>query len=183
MRTHWQNRPEPRENRTFIARSCRNQTWLFVKRVKPGHLAPKAYKSNGPRNREIHMSQQRSGRCACGNVTYKLSDEPKFSFHCQCRDCQRATGGGHASAFVMSKDHIEIEGEIKYFERPATSGNSVRQGFCPTCGSPTLNHNSGFPDSVFIHAATLDNPELFKPQKVVYREHSLSWDFVDPELP
>ncbi|MEX0345961.1 MAG: GFA family protein [Rhizobiaceae bacterium] len=127
------------------------------------------------------MSGNKTGRCACGAIGYEFSGEPGFSFHCQCRDCQRATGGGHASAFMVALDQLELRGEIKYFERPAQSGNTIRQGFCANCGSPVLNRNSGFPDSVFIHAATLDDPASFKPQKVVYREFSQPWDFVDPE--
>ena len=38
------------------------------------------------------------GRCACGEVRYRLNDKP-FAVHCcHCRDCQRETG----SAFVIN---------------------------------------------------------------------------------
>ena len=38
-----------------------------------------------------------SGKCACGAVTYQLSDSPLFPQACHCLDCQRTTG----SAFVI----------------------------------------------------------------------------------
>ena len=34
-----------------------------------------------------------------------------------------------------------------------------------------------------INAALLDDPELFKPQSVVYAKRALSWDYIDPSLP
>ena len=123
-----------------------------------------------------------TGGCACGAVRYAASEAPGFSFHCQCRDCQRATGGGHASAMVFSADAVDVAGEICFYDRQSERGNSVSQGFCPTCGSPLMNRNSGFPGSLYIHAASLDDPSLFQPTTVVCGASAQPWDHVDPEL-
>jgi len=59
----------------------------------------------------------------------------------------------------------------------------VSSGFCPTCGSPILKKSSGYPELLFINAATLDDPSLFKPQKVVWIiSGKQPWDYVDPSL-
>jgi hypothetical protein len=39
------------------------------------------------------------------------------------------------------------------------------------------------PDMVFPRASSLDDPEIAKPQMVVYASRAPSWDHVDPELP
>ena len=52
----------------------------------------------------------------------------------------------------------------------------MSRGFCPHCGSPIMNINSGYPDSRYFHAATLDDPSTFKPTTVVFRELAQPWD-------
>ena len=39
------------------------------------------------------------------------------------------------------------------------------------------------PDMVFPRASSLDDPEIAKPQMVVYTARAPSWDKVDPSLP
>lgn len=124
-----------------------------------------------------------TGGCACGAVRYRITAEPGFSFHCQCRQCQRATGTGHASLFVMPKDSVSVEGDVKFYAQTADDGATVSRGFCPRCGSPVLGKTSGSPDVLLIAAASLDAPALFKPQKVVFSASGQPWDYVDPALP
>ncbi|MBI5461319.1 MAG: GFA family protein [Gammaproteobacteria bacterium] len=123
------------------------------------------------------------GGCACGAVRYSVSAEPGFSFHCQCRQCQRASGTGHASLLVVPKDAMSIEGEVKYFAQTADDGATISRGFCPNCGSPVLGKSTGFPEVLLITAASLDDPTQFKPQKVVFSASRQPWDYVDPTLP
>ncbi len=123
-----------------------------------------------------------AGGCACGAVRYASTAKPSFSLICQCRQCQRATGGGHATAFVLPADAVIVTGEVRFFDQQADSGNTVSRGFCPTCGSPMMNRNSGYPQSLYVHAATLDDPTAFRPETVVFRSAAQPWDHVDPRL-
>ncbi len=117
-----------------------------------------------------------SGRCACGAVHYVVEGVPKLSLHCQCRKCQRATGGGHASIFVVEQRQLALTGDLTYFAQAADSGQATRNGFCPICGSPILGLAERFPTSRYIHAATLDDPNRFAPTLVVHCESAQPWD-------
>lgn len=128
------------------------------------------------------MSQHKGG-CACGAIRYEFSVDPQFSFHCQCRQCQRASGTGHSSQFVVPAETVRINGDVTFFEQTADDGNTISRGFCPVCGSPVTGKSSGYPDILFITAASLDDPALFKPQKVVFSSSRQPWDYVDPDLP
>lgn len=127
------------------------------------------------------MSQYEGG-CACGAIRYEVRAEPQFSFHCQCRQCQRITGTGHASQFMVPEDAVTIHGELAFYELRADSGNTVSSGFCPNCGSPILKKSSGYPEALFLHAASLDDPGRFKPQEVVWSASRQPWDYMDPAL-
>lgn len=129
------------------------------------------------------MPKKFTGGCACGAIHYECTGEPIAAGHCQCRACQRDSGTGHASHIMLPKAATSITGELRFYDAPADSGNMVSRGFCPTCGSPVLSHNSGMPDMVAVRAASLDDPSLFEPQLVVFTETAQPWDTLDQVLP
>ena len=84
---------------------------------------------------------------------------------------------------MIPEDALSVSGEVKFYDHPADSGNVVSRGFCPTCGSAIYSTNSGMPGIAFPRASSLDDPEIAKPQLVVYASRAASWDYVDPALP
>jgi len=103
--------------------------------------------------------------------------------HCHCTDCRKSSGTGHCTNIAIPEADFSVSGEVKFYDHPADSGNIVSRGFCPTCGSPIYSINSGIPGMVFPRASSLDEPEIVKPQVVVYTSRAVSWDAVDPNLP
>jgi hypothetical protein len=128
------------------------------------------------------MNQSIAGGCACDAIRYSSSGAVEFAFHCHCRKCQRATGGGHSSAFALDETVVEFTGAIKFFEQTADTGYKTYAGFCPTCGSPILSKTTRFPDRIYVHAATLDDPTKFEPKFIVFKEAAQPWDPVDARL-
>jgi hypothetical protein len=124
-----------------------------------------------------------TGGCACGVVRYEVGEEPLVGLHCQCRDCQHHSGTGHISALVFPADAVSITGEPRYYESLADSGNRVARGFCPVCGCPLFARNAANPGFLAVTAASLDQPERFKPNLVVFTSSGQLWDHLDPALP
>ena len=124
-----------------------------------------------------------SGGCLCGAVRYESSADAVIAGHCHCEHCRKTSGTGHGSHLGIPKDAFTVTGEVRFYDAPTDSGNMVSRGFCPTCGSAIYSTNSGMPDLVFPRASSLDDPEVFKPQVVVYTKRAASWDHMDPSLP
>ena len=124
-----------------------------------------------------------AGGCACGAVRYTSATVPDFALHCQCRKCQRITGTGHASLFRLAVADVRIVGPIRYYDQPADSGATTSNGFCPACGSPIVGKTDRFPAVLYFHAATLDDPTLFRPEAVVFSSAAQAWDHIDPDIP
>jgi len=124
-----------------------------------------------------------TGGCACGAIRYEIAAEPLMAVQCQCRDCQRHTGGGHASMIGFPKAAMKLTGTPKFHEVTADSGNTVGRGFCAHCGSFITGRSSGFPDMVTITAGSLDDPGCFQAQFAVYASRGHAWDRLDPALP
>jgi len=129
------------------------------------------------------MSTVFSGGCLCGAVRYKSSNDPIAGGHCHCLDCRKSSGTGHCSHVVSQEKDITVSGTVTVYDKPADSGNIVSRAFCPTCGGAVYSRNSGMPGMIFPRASSLDDPEVFQPQMIVYNGRAPSWDRMDPELP
>jgi hypothetical protein len=130
------------------------------------------------------MSKPYIGGCTCGAIRYEISDEPMFMNHCQCRDCQHASGTGHGSYLTFpSRKNVKLQGEAKRWDMVADSGNVKTHGFCPDCGAPVYLTFAAMPDLFTVHAASLDDPSRYQPQVVTYGVRGHVWDRVDTALP
>lgn len=124
-----------------------------------------------------------TGGCACGAIRYEAAAEPLVAGHCQCRDCQRMTGTGHASFVAFPEAAVRVTGTPRFHDVIADSGNISSRGFCAACGSFVLARGGGIPGVLTVTAGSLDEPGRFAPQIVVYTSSSHAWDAIDPALP
>ncbi|MEM7502600.1 MAG: GFA family protein [Pseudomonadota bacterium] len=122
------------------------------------------------------------GCCLCGNVRYEVQ-AALGGGHCYCVDCRKSSGTSHCSHMIARDADVEVTGVLSFFETAADSGNRVRRGFCPTCGSAVYSTNSGAPGLLFVRASSLDDPNDFSPQMAVYTSRAPQWASNDDTLP
>ena len=129
------------------------------------------------------MTQPFTGGCACGAVRFEVRGQPADMNHCQCRQCQRASGTGHGSHLTFLAAEVALTGESRQWIATGELGTRKSRAFCPTCGTPAY---MTFPDmpAVFVaYAGTLDEPERFAPQFVMWASAAQAWDPADPKIP
>lgn len=130
------------------------------------------------------MTAPYTGGCACGAIRYSIAADPVFMNHCQCRDCQRVSGTGHGSYLTFAPRRlVSLSGEATRRDLVCDSGNVKSHAFCPTCGSPVFLTFVAMPDLFTVHAASLDEPDRFRPEAVTYAVRGQPWDRLDPALP
>ncbi len=129
------------------------------------------------------MSSPFSGGCACGAVRYECTADPVFSWNCHCRDCQRASGSAFCPVSYVPKTALSSTGAVAYYEVQAESGNAVRRGFCPQCGSPVFILAELVPDLIGVWAASRDEPSQFQPAVNVWTARGQPWDELHSVLP
>lgn len=72
------------------------------------------------------------------------------------------------------------KGERKIYQ----SSPGVRRSFCGDCGTPlTWEGIWGDRGVVEVHVSTLDDPEMFLPDRHVFHSERLSWLEIADELP
>ena len=123
-----------------------------------------------------------NGGCLCGAVRYAAS-EHSGGGHCYCVDCRRSSGTSHCSHMMVPEQSFAVTGEVRFFDKPADSGNVVGRGFCPACGSAVYSTNSGMPGMVFVRASSLDDPGAFEPAMIVYASRAPGWAALSGDLP
>lgn len=129
------------------------------------------------------MTKNYAGGCACGAIRYETHSAPIFENHCQCRECQKRSGTGHASYLTFPRRaDVAITGDATTWRVAGDSGNMKAHAFCPTCGAPVFLTFDAMPDLIAIHAASLDDPGQFAPKAVTYTVRGHGWDTLEPSL-
>lgn len=116
------------------------------------------------------------GGCACGEVRYRLLEEPLELHVCHCTDCQRLTG----SAFVLSMpihrralERLQGEPSSISFENP--EGIRKRDWRCPSCGSRLWGEPPRFPDLFNLRPSTLDDTSWLWPTAHIWTASAQPW--------
>jgi hypothetical protein len=129
------------------------------------------------------MSVPYTGGCACGGIRYEISAEPMMSVDCQCRDCQHMSGTGHGSYLIFpERGDVQLNGKSAHWDVAGDTGNVKTRAFCLTCGSPVYMTFAAAPQFFTVHAASLDDPDRYAPQMVLYTSRGHAWDWIDPAL-
>jgi hypothetical protein len=125
------------------------------------------------------------GRCACGEVHYRLAGHP-FAVHCcHCRDCQRETGSAFVINGLIETLHVEVtEGKPEIIDTPSASGKGQKIVRCPDCHVALWSHYSGAGDAIrFVRVGTLDDPDRLPPDIHIFTASKQPWVVLPPDTP
>ena len=129
------------------------------------------------------MGRKLFGGCLCGAIRYVVNEQPIGSGQCYCRDCQYATGGGPATAFVVPESALQIlSGLAKVYESETHAGNKAQRLFCAECGTPLFGKKSSSPATVAVMAGSLDDPDAINPQAISWAGSAPRWAHLNPKL-
>ncbi len=103
-----------------------------------------------------------TGRCLCGDISFKVNATPQGASVCHCRQCRKQSGHIWASAYVAIAD-LSISGTVKWYAASATA----KRGFCPNCGS-FLFWKAHAEDTMSFALGALDDPTGITIEKHIF---------------
>ena len=59
---------------------------------------------------------------------------------------------------------------------------AVKRSFCNTCGTPLFYENQGFPENIYIHIGSFDQPEELPPDRHTWVCDRVSWHEIKDDL-
>ena len=116
------------------------------------------------------VSQERTGGCLCGEITFRLTAPPHEVDYCHCHSCRKHTGAPVSVFADCKRSSVEFtKGRRTLYQ----SSPGVHRGFCPSCGS-TLTYEVR--DEIHIHIGALDRPQDFPPHdNPSFPEERIAW--------
>jgi hypothetical protein len=123
----------------------------------------------------------RTGRCLCGAISFKLTAEPLATRVCWCRDCQHLAANGSVNLMVPVQA-LSITGTPAEHTKTSDSGNTVTRMFCPSCGSHLFAKSSARPEFRVVRAGNLDDPASVQPSQNIWAASAPGWACLDPAL-
>ena len=117
------------------------------------------------------------GRCACGEVRYRMTASPMFVHACHCTECQRLTGSAFALNALIEADRVEIlSGDPEPVAVTGTSGKPQTIHRCPHCRVALWSTYPGAGPKVrFVRVGTLEEPGRIAPDIHIYTSTRLPW--------
>jgi hypothetical protein len=116
-------------------------------------------------------------------VRYRADAAPLAVRTCWCRLCQYLGGGGATVNVCFPADAVTITGTLRWHGSTADSGNAMRRGFCPDCGTPVVSNAEQRPHLTFLRAGTLDDPADAAPEATIWASAAPAWAAIDPDIP
>ena len=121
------------------------------------------------------MSKTFDGRCACGEVKYRLTSPPMFVHCCHCYDCQRQTGSAFVVNLLIEADRVEVvSGTPEPVDAPRDDGSAQLIFRCPRCQIAVFSEY-GRPEVRFVRAGTLDEPTDITPDIHIFTRSRVDW--------
>lgn len=124
------------------------------------------------------MSKGAEGGCTCGQVRYRLLDDPIVVHCCHCRWCQRESGTAFALNAVIEAGRVELISETppERIDTPSLSGKGQAILRCPTCRVALWSHYGGAGDKAdYIRVGTLDDPDTCPPDVHIFTQSKQPW--------
>jgi hypothetical protein len=120
------------------------------------------------------------GRCLCGAITFEFEGPETWRAYCHCESCRRNTSSPVTAFLGVPSSAFRFTGAAPTV---FNSSPGVRRLFCGRCGSPMAFESERWPDEIHLYAASLEDPEAYRPQGHVHVAERLSWFDVKDDLP
>jgi hypothetical protein len=121
-----------------------------------------------------------NGGCLCGAVRYRAQGAPLARTLCHCASCRRTAGAPTVAWTIFPADGFAfVAGKPKSFR----SSPHIERSFCGDCGTPLLYRSDRRPDVVDVPTATLDEADLFPPEREIWTGEKLVWEVVNDSIP
>ncbi|MBR0822280.1 GFA family protein [Bradyrhizobium liaoningense] len=116
-----------------------------------------------------------NARCSCGGLALSLPGPSGLVVACHCIDCQRRTGAPFGVGAFYPAEAVTISGTPKEFVRAAASGGTVRNYFCPDCGSTIYWKAENLPAMIGVAVGAIAVANDPAPVRSVFEQSKHAW--------
>ena len=117
-----------------------------------------------------------AGGCLCGDVRYRLLEDPVTLYACHCTDCQIQSGSSFVLSMWVPRAALElVRGELRQYEVELSDGRPKRAHYCGRCITRVWNHPYAMPDLAVLRPGTLDDTSWVRPVAHIFTRSAQPW--------
>ena len=117
----------------------------------------------------------REGGCLCGDIRYRLLENPIGLHACHCPNCQTRTGSAFGMTMIIHAKSAEIlEGELRLYSFTTRDGLAKRTRCCPNCAT-CVWAQIGNTKLLALQPGTLDDTAWLEPVGHIFASRAQPW--------
>ena len=115
------------------------------------------------------------GCCLCGDVEYRISEDPVTLYACHCTDCQRQTGASFGLSMIVRRESLQIvRGRPEQYSVEMADGRVKQSHFCGRC-TTRLWGPSSIAGLAVLEPGTLDDTSWLHPIGHIWTRSAQPW--------
>lgn len=121
-----------------------------------------------------------TGGCQCGQVKYRLKEEPLALYACHCLDCQKQSSSAFGMSMWMHREAVEFySGQLSFWTTRDERGAQKICAFCGNCGSRIYHAAGDEPKILSMKAGSLDDTSWLQPTCHLWTKRMQPWVRID----
>lgn len=125
-----------------------------------------------------------SGRCVCGAVAYRLTDEPLTVYVCHCTDCQKRSGSAFSMSMWVHRSALALTaGEPVSLTLTTPSGRVAEHRLCAKCGCRLWSEPRQRPEIAIVRPGTLEDTSWIRPVAHLWTRSAQPWVGIPEGVP
>lgn len=127
------------------------------------------------------MTDQTTGACLCGSVTFTAELPSKWVAHCHCTMCQRAHGTAFVTWVSVEEKRVtvrDLQGVLRWY-----SSSVRRSAASASAAAAHCFRSAKWPGEPHIARASFTGPVDRRPQVHAYFDAHVDWFVVNDGLP
>lgn len=105
----------------------------------------------------MQSKQLHHGACACKEIQFSFTGEPRFVSDCVCQSCRMAHGATVVSWVGVSNEQFILKTGTEFLQWYESSPATER-GFCKQCGTRLLFRSSKWSEETHMALACISEP-------------------------
>jgi len=119
------------------------------------------------------MKLPAEGGCRCGQLRFRLTEQPVLTAACHCKGCQRMSGGAFSTTAMIPLDGFKVIAGTSVIG--GLKGEGTHHNHCPECYSWVFTTFGESRPFVYVRAVMLDDTTWFAPFVEFYAAQKLPW--------
>ena len=117
-----------------------------------------------------------TGRCLCGRLRFRVTEDPIAFYACHCTDCRRECGAAYGLTMLFRRSALEHEsGEVRSIAVRVDTGRIRNATLCPECLVRVWAESSATSQVVGISFGTLDDASDYEPFGNMWLASACPW--------